>query len=78
MLRKMGERKLVEYGSHLYTSVLNDMWVEWVSGMWDLFTIYGNYEPGLPFVDGWSICHFCWIKINFNKILEFITIHCLQ
>ena len=51
MLRKVGGRKLVEYESHLYILVLNDMWVEWVSGMWGFFTIYGNYEPGLLFVD---------------------------
>ena len=53
MLRKVDGRKLVELESHLYTLVLNDMWVKWVSGMWGLFTIYGNYdESGLLFVDG--------------------------
>ena len=27
------------------------MWVEWISGIWGLFTIYDNYEPGLLFMD---------------------------
>ena len=53
MLRKVGGRKLVEYESHLYiVLVLNDMWVEWVSGMWCLFIIHNNYESGVLFADG--------------------------
>ena len=52
MLRKVDEKKLVEYRSHLCILVLNEMWVEWVSGMWDPITIYGKSEPRLLFTDG--------------------------
>ena len=50
MLRKVGEKELVEF--HLYKLVLNEMWVEWVSGIWDSITIYNKSEPGLLFADG--------------------------
>ena len=50
--RKLVEYELVEYESHLYILILNDIWVEWVGGMWDLFTIYDNYESRLLFVNG--------------------------
>ena len=52
VLRKVGEKKLVETGSHLYILVLNKMWVTWVSGRWDPIIIYSKSEPGLLFVDG--------------------------
>ena len=51
MLTKVCNKNLVEYGSHLYILVLNDMWVECVGGIWGLFTNYGNYEQGLSFAD---------------------------
>ena len=51
MLRKVGGKKLVEYKSHVYILVLNDMWVEWFGGMRDLFTIYSNNQPGHIFTD---------------------------
>ena len=50
-VKKSGWKKVSGIGSHLYILVLNDMWVEWVSGMWGLFTIYDNYELRLLFVD---------------------------
>ena len=40
------------------------MWVEWVSGMWAPFTIYGNYEPGLLFADGRSK----WKRYRFGEV----------
>ena len=52
MPRKVGGKKLVEYESHLYILVLNEIWVEWVSGRWAHITIYGKNEPGLLFADG--------------------------
>ena len=67
MLRKVGGRKLVKYESHLDILVLNDMWVEWVGGMWGLFTIYGNYESGLLFADGGST-FFLWSMFLFGRV----------
>ena len=52
ILRKNEWNKVSGIWSHLYILVVNDMWVEWVGGMWGFFTIYDNYEPGLGFTDG--------------------------
>ena len=52
MWGKVSGNKLEEYGSHLHILVLNKMWVEWVSEMWDPITIYSKNEPGLLFTDG--------------------------
>ena len=52
MLRKISEKKLVEYESHLYILVLNKIWVEWFNGMWDHIIIYSKSERELLFVNG--------------------------
>ena len=52
MLWKVNGKKLMEYESHMYILVLNEMRVKWVSGMLDPITIYGKNEPGLLFADG--------------------------
>ena len=51
MLKKVSEKKLVKYESHLYILLLNEMWVEWVSGMWDPITIYDKSESELLFAN---------------------------
>ena len=65
MLRKVDEKKLVEYRSHLCILVLNEMWVEWVSGMWDPIIIYDKSESWLLFADGGSIYKWNLYSINF-------------
>ena len=42
---------LVEYKSHIYILVLNEIWVEWVSEIWGSITIYDKSELGNLFAD---------------------------
>ena len=70
MLKKLSAKELVEYESHLHILVLNDMWVKWVSEMWDYITIYGKNEsgllfvnePGLLFADGERVYVYIWLS----------------
>ena len=50
-VKKSGWKKVSGIRVHLYILVLNEMWVEWVSGRWDPINIYGKSEPGLLFAD---------------------------
>ena len=52
MLSKMSGKKLIEYESHLYILGLNNMWEEWIGGIWCLFIIFDNYESRFLFAYG--------------------------
>ena len=51
-VKKSVWKKLVEYDYHLHILVLNKIWVEWISGMWDPNTTYSKNESKLLFTDG--------------------------
>ena len=81
MLRKVCRLMLVEYVSHLYKIlVLNEMRVEWVSGIWDPIFIYSKmnllihgqtkfFKKRLLFADGWSNLN----PYSFQSIQIFIS-----